>query len=351
MNHSSRRRPFLVSHGTSVRLVTAIAGCALLVGCGSSSDETTQTSPTTLADTTPAPPSTAVVADDLDGRIVFTRAGGVFGDETIFMANADGTDERQLTEYNASCCVRASVDGASLLYSALADDGQRVTTAIRQLADDSVRSLPLPDDTANLGPGAWSPDGARVALQLWDETDPSRDGIYTARASDGGDLRRVSDAVIADIPADYAPDGTELLIFREGSTQGVGELFVVDVEGSGEPVRISPEGMLAGFGSARYSPDGSRIAFNEGRTSATGALWTVGADGSQLTKLFEDPDGRFVSHPTWSPDGSMIMFALNPVADEFDHRPNGLYVIDADGSNLRLVLGGDDFKREPQWFD
>ena len=74
-------------------------------------------------------------------------------------------------------------------------------------------------------------------------------------------------------------------------------------------------------------------------------------DGSNARKLFEDDLGRFVSHPAWSPDGSQIMFASNPVADDFEHRPNGLFVIDADGSNLRQVIGGDDFKREPEWFE
>jgi hypothetical protein len=43
------------------------------------------------------------------------------------------------------------------------------------------------------------------------------------------------------------------------------------------------------------------------------------------------------------------MFTLNPVADDFQHEPNGIHVIDADGSNFRLVLGGNDFKREPEW--
>jgi Tol biopolymer transport system component len=33
--------------------------------------------------------------------------------------------------------------------------------------------------------------------------------------------------------------------------------------------------------------------------------------------------------PTWSPDGSQIMFALDPIADDFQHPSNGIYVIDA----------------------
>jgi Tol biopolymer transport system component len=168
-------------------------------------------------------------------------------------------------------------------------------------------------------------------------------------ADSGGDLQRISDPVVADIPGDYSPDGSQIVIFGEGATQSVGELFIVDADAGGEPIRISPEGMEVGYGSVRFSPDGTRILFQDSRTSARGALWTVTPDGSDVTMIFEDDEGRFASHPTWSPDGSMIMFALNPVADDFEHRPNGLYVMNADGSDVQLVIGGNDFKREPEW--
>jgi hypothetical protein len=32
--------------------------------------------------------------------------------------------------------------------------------------------IPLPDETINLGPGAWSPDGKSIAFQVWDEQNP-----------------------------------------------------------------------------------------------------------------------------------------------------------------------------------
>jgi Tol biopolymer transport system component len=328
---------------------------ALLIGC--SAQPKAQTSgpgnaaPSTAA-SAPAPVASVstIAPGDLQGTIVFAKAGGQYGDETLFAANADGTNERQLTPNGQSCCLRISPDGTQVLYStySIAEVDRRVTTAIQNLADGTIRTIPLPDATANLGAGAWSPDAQRLALQLWDDSDHSRDGIYTVRSTHGSDLMRLTDAEIADAPSDYSPDGTQLIVFRESSTQSVGELFVLDLDG-GELKPLSPTGMNVGFGTARYSPDGMTILFQEARTSDTGALWSIRADGSGLTKLFEDAAGRFVSHPTWSPDGSMIMFALNPVADDFRHAPNGIYVIDADGSNLRMVLGGNDFKREPEW--
>jgi Tol biopolymer transport system component len=95
----------------------------------------------------------------------------------------------------------------------------------------------------------------------------------------------------------------------------------------------------------RWSPDGSKILFAD----PDGALWTISPNGSGLMKVFQDADGRYAVTPTWSPDASMILFALDPTPNPFAHPPNGLYVIRADGSGLTLVLGGDDFKREPVW--
>ena len=284
----------------------------------------------------------------LDGFIVFARAGGQYGDETLFVAGADGTHERQLTPEGQSCCVRISPDGTEVLYSYYPPGARRVTVAIQSLADGTVRELPLPDDTANLGAGAWSPDGARLALQLWDDTDHTRDGIYTVRAADGADLQRLTHAQVADIPADFSPDGTKLIVFRESEVQSVGTLSILDLN-TGQLEPLSPAGMEVGWGTARYSADGATIVFQESRMSATGALWTIRPDGGGLTKIFEDTQGRFASHPAWSPDGSMIMFALNPVADDFQHLPNGMYLINADGSDLRLVLEEDDFRREFEW--
>ena len=65
--------------------------------------------------------------------------------------------------------------------------------------------------------------------------------------------------------------------------------------------------------------------------------------------FFQKQDG-IEGAPIWSPDGSQILFTLNPTNDSFVHEPNGFYVVDADGNNLTLVIGGSGFKSSPEWW-
>jgi Tol biopolymer transport system component len=333
----------------STKLITLTAAGALALtvlpaGCGSAGKRHGD-SRATVTQTRPSAPTAS--AAGLRGLIVFARAGNAYGDETIFIANADGSDQRQLTKPGVSCCPRISRDGKRVLFSA-PGPGNRVTTGTVAPDRSGYREARLPDSTANLGPGAWSPDGKHIAFQLWDDQDHARDGIYTGLPG-GGRLSRVTHARGgADIPGDYSPDGKQLAFFREGDVQGVGSVWVVSVDGSGLK-RLSPRKMVAGWGTVRWSPDGREILFQSGGKEPEGSLWTVHPDGSGLRRVFHAPKGRFAISPAWSPSGAQIMFALDPTGDEFTHPINGMYAINADGSRLRLVMGTKDFKREPDW--
>jgi hypothetical protein len=40
----------------------------------------------------------------LTGHILFTRAGGSYGDEALFVARADGTGQRRISKLEVTCC-------------------------------------------------------------------------------------------------------------------------------------------------------------------------------------------------------------------------------------------------------
>jgi len=67
-----------------------------------------------------------------------------------------------------------------------------------------------------------------------------------------------------------------------------------------------------------------------------GVIYTVNGDGSNLTPITTGLD------PAWSPDGKQIAFA------RWDSAYPGLYVVNADGSDERLVYGAPRL-RSPRW--
>jgi Tol biopolymer transport system component len=229
-----------------------------------------------------------------------------------------------------------------------------ITGGTVDLEGEDFERLNLTDPTLNLIPGPWSPDGARIAFEGWDDSDPARTGVYTARAADGGDLVRVTTrpGLRHDIPLDYSPDGTQLVFYRSAHADPDpkvgGSLWVVGVDGTAAH-RVSGRAHPADW--ARWSPDGETILFATERTAPSGAIWTVSPDGSNLVELFVDQDGRFPITPTWSPDGSQILFALNPTNDEFTHPDNSLVLVNSDGTGLRKVIATPDFKRWPEWWE
>jgi Tol biopolymer transport system component len=296
---------------------------------------------------------------DLAGHIMYTRTVGNEDEHITFLADADGANERELTLPPYSGPSRVSPDAKQILL--FTGDGPNTAEGkggTIGIDGSGYAVLPIHDPTLNYVPQAWSPDGARIAFEGWDPSKPNRNGIYTA-GTDGKDIVRVtSHEGPHEIPLDYSPDGKQIVFYRAAVEEPEpwdlgGTLWVVNVDGSGARPIETPGVMPSP--AARWSPDGSKILFSTARAQQTGVLWTVGADGSNLTKVFQDADpnyayGRYATGPVWSPDGSQIMFSLNPIADWFAHPKNGIYVISADGSGLTEVIGSSDFKGMVEWW-
>ena len=103
-----------------------------------------------------------------------------------------------------------------------------------------------------------------------------------------------------------------------------------------------------------WSPDGKTLAFTvHGSDTPLSpilklrqVLYTIGADGTGLTRVFASPIREkwehvieIVGHPAWSPDGERLAFILNaPSEDDMDDHPEvSVVTINADGSELRTV--------------
>ena len=180
-------------------------------------------------------PSTDV--SGLAGRIVFVRGDPEAEEPATYTVNPDGSDEQQLFFDGPSEFPRWSPDGTEIHINCC-DDGMAAHFVDTTTGD--LRTLPQPASKleAFCG-GAWSPDGERIACEAFGVDDQGLNGIYSIRASDGGGLRRItSNPDGDDIPADYSPDGIQLLFLRSND-DGTSGLFVTNLDGSGLQ-RVSP---------------------------------------------------------------------------------------------------------------
>jgi TolB protein len=77
-----------------------------------------------------------------------------------------------------------------------------------------------------------------------------------------------------------------------------------------------------------FSPDGKTIAFAR-VAKASGGIYTVNPNGSRLKRLTAPPQGFWDSEPSWSPDGTKIVFTREGAHSE----PNA-FIMNADGTRI-----------------
>jgi len=297
---------------------------------------------TLLAGAIVAVGATAATARPLgtNGKIVTNSDNRVTGEEQVYTVDPDGSD-RQLLANNAEVG-QWSPDGS--LVALFGDAGERLFNP----DTGGSRDLGLPDTHYPglfLFCGVWSPDGARLACEGFGADEPSLNGGYTVRSSDGGDLQRVtSEPNGDDCPSDYSPNGKRLVVTRLNDSEF--GLFTVKVDGTGLR-RITPDGMALNFCNGSWSPHGNEILFSAHVPNFDyhSSIWVVHDDGSDLRQLpvadcggpNSDPATIGCFNPTWSPDGKKIVFARRRGNEQSD-----LYTVNADGSGLFQVTNTPD---------
>jgi len=157
-------------------------------------------------------PSAATIADASEGRILFGR------EETdLYTVNPDGSDLQLLME--DAFMGTWSPDGTEVSVFCCGDG---MAAHIVDVASGNMRLLEPQDPALETHCGAaWSPDGERLVCGAYGVDDPELNGLHSIRASDGGDLTRItSNPGGEDRAGDYSPDGTQIVFMRwQGSVR------------------------------------------------------------------------------------------------------------------------------------
>jgi imidazolonepropionase-like amidohydrolase/Tol biopolymer transport system component len=132
--------------------------------------------------------------------------------------------------------------------------------------------------------------------------------------------------------AAVSPDGRQVVF------ETLGRLYVRDAAGSGAPRQLTaPDGDFQSFPS--WSRDGSRIVFVSWNDQRLGELRTVAADGSDMRTVTRQP-GHY-RRPRFSPDGATIVFEASGSQGLTSNRwseTSGVYRVPAGGGELTRIL-------------
>ena len=300
-----------------------------------------------------APSKAAGGATPQNGEIVFSRFDPEAEDNYTYIARADGTVRKLFPDYTSGS-PNWSPDGRHVaVISGLGHECSPTTctgyTVIIDPSEGSWRAL-APVGMPRVGTfcSLWSPDGTRFACEGGNDSNTSVNGIYTIRSSDGGGLRRITDAGgMADVPIAWSPDGSQLVFGRWnfGECDKRSAIYVVNVDGTDEH-RITPWGFCDNHGD--WSDDGRWIVFEGPR----GSIFVVHPNGMGLAKVpLPNAGGRaYAGDISWSPDGTKLVMLLSaPVDDASGDYQEGIATANIDGSDLRFVTISPTFDHEADW--
>lgn len=222
----------------------------------------------------------------------------------------------------------------------------------------NVQPIPNTSDAATL---TWSPDGKRFAFIVhYGDSDWS---MYVVNA-DGSNLQRLIQGQL-DYNPRWSPDGSRIAFIRKGN------LWVARISNDPKPVMSDLRQLTTDpkecIWSLDWSPDGTQIVFGAQMGTPHGEsdyddpfsaeIYVIRADGSNLRKLTSNKVIDF--WPGWSPDGKQIVFSSNrdgdpryTIKDAFSSKREGsfqIYVMNADGQNVRRLTNTTANDFSPAW--
>lgn len=272
----------------------------------------------------------------LNGLIAYTLRDSS-GKLQIFTARADGASRRQLTFGGDNGRPDWSPDGTRIVFCTRR--GRRVFTAVMDADGSNLTIL-----TEGNGPD-WSPDGRQIAF--------SKGGEIWLIEPDGSNLTQITTGQTQKAGPSWSPDGNQMafiLMTHVDSGDPIPEIGIMNSDGTRERIlttedrlntRTERNGTVTVLEKAHaanapaWSPVDNRIAFWSGIRRTYGQVWVMEADGSKSTQLTEDPTHRNSDDPSWSPDGSRVLFSTGRSGR------NELWVMDADGLNERRLFNID----------
>ncbi len=211
-------------------------------------------------------------------------------------------------------CGTPSPDGTRLLCETFSEDGSQNGIHTIRSSDGGglaqITSNPGGDDI----PGEWSPNGKRIVFQRFDSNFNS-EGLFVVNTNGTG-LKQITPAGFEDLSStgDWSPQGNEIVFSVHLTPDVHSSIWVVHADGTGlHEINVQPTSDCGGANAdpdaqgcnhTVWSPDGTKIAFVRSHSNIVdGELYTVNVDGTGLTQVTHTPGVDSVDWGTHPPAG------------------------------------------------
>ena len=177
-----------------------------------------------------------------------------------------------------------------------------------------------------------------IAFAALESGDEPGYAIYLARP-DGSDLRKLTDATDVISFLRWSPTGDRIAYIVGAEEERPGRLLVYDFR-TGQAITVSEGATASRLGPAvSWSPDGRRLAFVE----------AIAGGG---TRIFDVERGELIATgeiPGASPDWSPAQDEIAVIVPDGSAGDTNLYLVDADGENLRRLVDRPGAEGNPRW--
>lgn len=281
------------------------------------------------------------VLEDVDSPVSFSNDGGKFaftrgnverGESYLMIADADGSNVRQLARLGGN--EQFLLNGPSW-----SPDGRVIVAGVQSFRG-APKGLIYSADVASgrlekvgtsewrtVGDVAWLPDGRGVVLVASDMTSGSQ--IWQV-AYPSGDVSRITNDLNTYIGVSVSSDGKTIATIQAENTSHIWVAPDGDLTRGKEVSR----GRTDGQAGLAWTPDG-RIVFS-GALSGRQQIFVMNADGGNVQQLTRD-DQAGAAQPAISPDGQYVVYQKVKAAEI------GIWRVGIDGANpLALTSGGFD---------